>query len=138
MTAMHLYDSQAISVGLAYDRKEVKDHGEGGKMVGASVKGRKILILDDAMTTGKAVRAAIDLVKREGGDVIGVVQCLDREELGKDGVSSAVKEVEEIVGEGRVRAILKMRDLMVWLEKQGMEEELEKMKVYWEKYGLKQ
>ena len=112
MTVMHLHDSHAISVGLAYDRKEVKDHGEGSKMVGASVKGRKILILDDVMTTGTTVCAAIDLVKREGGDLIGVVQCLDREEVGKDSVSNAVKEVEEIVGVGCARAILRMRDLM--------------------------
>ncbi|KAK1219249.1 orotate phosphoribosyltransferase [Marasmius sp. AFHP31] len=138
MTVTHLYDNHNIAVGLAYDRKEVKDHGEGGNMVGASVKGKKILILDDVMTAGTAVRAAIDLVKREGGEVVGVVQCLDREEVGKDGVSSTVKEVEAIVGEGRVKAILRMRDLMVWLEKNGMKDELEKMKVYWEKYGLKQ
>ncbi|KAJ8077529.1 orotate phosphoribosyltransferase [Marasmius tenuissimus] len=139
MAVTHLYDNHNISVGLAYDRKEVKDHGEGGNMVGASVEGKKVVILDDVMTAGTAVRGAIDLVRRQGGQVVGVVQCLDREEVGKDGVGiSAVKEVEGIVGEGRVRAILKMRDLMVWLETNEMKDELEKMRVYWEKYGFKQ
>ncbi|KAK7047854.1 orotate phosphoribosyltransferase [Paramarasmius palmivorus] len=137
MTVMQLYNEHNISVGLAYDRKEVKDHGEGGNMVGVPVAGKKVLILDDVMTAGTAVRGAIELVRKQGGEVVGVVQCLDREEVGKDGVSSTVKEVEGILGEGRVKAILRMRDLMVWLEQNGMGDELVKMKEYWDQYGLK-
>ncbi|EDR11466.1 uncharacterized protein LACBIDRAFT_172704 [Laccaria bicolor S238N-H82] len=135
--ALALYTQHNISVGFAYDRKEAKDHGEGGKMVGVSVEGKKVVILDDVMTSGKAVRAAIETVKQHGGEVVGVVQALDREEVGQDGVSSTVQELEDLIGEGRVFSILKMRDLMVWLEKKGMKGELESMQQYWDKYGLK-
>ncbi|KIK04544.1 hypothetical protein K443DRAFT_675793, partial [Laccaria amethystina LaAM-08-1] len=134
--ALALYTQHNISVGFAYDRKEAKDHGEGGKMVGVPVEGKKVVILDDVMTSGKAVRAAIETVKQHGGEVVGVVQALDREEVGQDGVSSTVQELEGLIGEGRVFSILKMRDLMVWLEKNGMKGELESMKQYWDKYGL--
>ncbi|EEB93374.1 hypothetical protein MPER_07976, partial [Moniliophthora perniciosa FA553] len=137
MTVMQLFNEHNISVGLAYDRKEIKDHGEGGNMVGVPVAGKKVLILDDVMTSGTAVRGSIELVKKQGGEVIGVVQCLDREEVGKDGVSSTVKEIEEILGKGRVKSILKMRDLMLWLEQNGMGNELTKMNQYWDQYGLK-
>ncbi|KDR82840.1 hypothetical protein GALMADRAFT_57179 [Galerina marginata CBS 339.88] len=136
-TAMALYTQHQISIGFAYDRKEVKDHGEGGKMVGVPVKGKRVVILDDVMTSGKAVRGAIETVQQNGGEVVGVIQALDREEVGQDGVSSTVEEIEGLVGEGRVFSILQMRDLMVWLEKNGLTKELENMKGYWDKYGLK-
>ena len=106
-------------------------------MVGVPVEGKKVVILDDVMTSGKAVRAAIETVKQHGGEVVGVVQALDREEVGQDGVSSTVQELEGLIGERRVFSILKMRDLMVWLEENGMKKELESMHQYWDKYGLK-
>ncbi|KDQ60082.1 hypothetical protein JAAARDRAFT_32465 [Jaapia argillacea MUCL 33604] len=136
-TSLLLYSQHNLDVGFAYDRKEAKDHGEGGVMVGVPVKGKKVLILDDVMTAGTAIRGSIDKIKKEGGEVIGVVLMLDREEVGKDGAST-VREVEEVVGgAGRVTAILKMRDLMVWLDKNGMKEDLASMEEYWEKYGIK-
>lgn len=135
--ALTLYTQHQVAVGLAYDRKEVKDHGEGGKMLGVSVQGKRVVVLDDVMTSGKAVREAITTVCGHGGEVVGVVQALDRDEVGQDGVSSTVKEIEALVGEGRVLSILRMRDLMVWLEENGVHGELEKMKEYWDKYGLK-
>jgi orotate phosphoribosyltransferase len=91
------------------------------------------------MTSGKVVRGAIDTVRKHGGEVVGVqvVQALDREEVGQDGTSSTVKEIEGLIGEGRVLSILKMRDLMQWLEENGMNEHLESMREYWNRYGLK-
>ncbi len=80
------------------------------------------------MTSGKAIRGAIDAVRSAGGEVVGVVQCLDREEVGRDEGTSTVREVEEVVGRGKVRAILKMRDLMRWLENEGKIQELDDMK----------
>ena len=135
--ALALYIQHQIAVGFAYDRKEVKDHGEGGLMVGAPLQGQRVVILDDVMTSGKAVRGAIDTVRKYGGEVVGVVQALDREEVGQDGTSSTVKEIEGLIGEGRVLSILKMRDLMQWLEENGMSEHLENMREYWNRYGLK-
>lgn len=133
-TALVLHTSHNMSVGLAYDRKELKDHGEGGRLVGVSVKGKRVVILDDVMTAGTAVRLAIELVRREGGNVVGVVQCLDREEVGQSGVST-VNEVEGIVGTGAVKSILKMRDLMEWLKENEKVAELESMHKYRESWS---
>ncbi|KAH8835137.1 phosphoribosyltransferase-like protein [Flagelloscypha sp. PMI_526] len=136
-TALALHTQHGFDIGFAYDRKEIKDHGEGGKVVGVPVKGKRVVILDDVMTSGKAVREAIDTVEQQGGQVVGVIQLLDREEVGQDGISSTVKEVEGIVGTGQVKSILKLRDIIAWLEEKGMVDELEKMKEYRTKYGLR-
>lgn len=136
-TALQLYTSHNVAVGFAYDRKEAKDHGEGGNMVGVPVQGKRVVILDDVMTAGTAIRIAIDLITKAGGEVVGVVQMLDREEVGKDGVSSTVKDIEGVLGVGRVKSILKMRDLLLWLEQKGMKKELAEMEVYWQKFGIK-
>jgi orotate phosphoribosyltransferase len=77
------------------------------------------------------------MVRAYGGEVVGVVQALNREEVGQDGLSSTVNEIESLIGEGRVLSILKMRELMVWLEKDGQAENLAKMQEYWDQYGLK-
>ncbi|KIJ63109.1 hypothetical protein HYDPIDRAFT_93005 [Hydnomerulius pinastri MD-312] len=136
-TALVLSATYGRSYGFAYDRKEAKDHGEGGKLVGVPVQGKKVLILDDVMTAGTAVRIAIESIQGGGGTVVGVMQLLDREERGNDG-GSTVEEVEAVVGgKGRVQSVLKMRDLMVWLKHNGKTEVLEKMNAYWEVYGWK-
>ncbi|KAF8635834.1 hypothetical protein AX15_000033 [Amanita polypyramis BW_CC] len=136
-TAVALQSRHNVSVGFAYDRKEAKDHGEGGQIVGTSVEGKRIVIIDDVMTSGKAVRGTVDIVRRHGGEVVGVIQLLNREEVGQDGVTSTVKEIGELIGQRPVRSVLRMRDLMEWLEKKGMQDELKTMQSYWDRYGLK-
>ncbi|KAF9527424.1 orotate phosphoribosyltransferase [Crepidotus variabilis] len=136
-TALTLFTLHKISIGYAYDRKEAKDHGEGGNMVGADVKGKRVVILDDVMTSGKAIRGAIDTIIRQGGQVVGVVQALDREEVGQDGRSSTVIEIENLIGKGRVLSVLKMKDLMDWLDQKGLANDLQSMKDYRDQYGLK-
>ncbi|KAI0084729.1 orotate phosphoribosyltransferase [Irpex rosettiformis] len=136
-TALLLHREHGIDVGFAYDRKEAKDHGEGGVMVGAPVKGKRVLVLDDVATSGKAIRGAIDNVIREGGEVVGAVLLLDREEVGREG-KSMLDEVEGLVGgAGRVSTILKMRHLMTWLGQHGKTEELKSMQIYRDEYGVK-
>ena len=136
-TTLVLSAKYGRSYGFAYDRKEAKDHGEGGKLVGVPVQGKKVLILDDVMTAGTAVRSAIESIQAAGGEVVGVIQLLDREEKGKDG-GSTVEEVEGIVGgKGRVLSVLKMRTLMAWLEQNGQADILDRMWVYWDEYGWK-
>jgi len=134
-TVLVLHTAYSIDVGFAYDRKEPKDHGEGGSLVGVPINRKKVLILDDVMTSGTAIRRAIGIIQEAGGEVVGVIQCLDREEIGKEG-GSTVKEVEAIVGEGRVKSILKMRDLITYLENNRGGEHLAKMQQYWQQYGL--
>ncbi|KAI0777204.1 orotate phosphoribosyltransferase [Trametes elegans] len=137
-TAILLHREHGIDVGFAYDRKEAKDHGEGGITVGTPVRGKRVLVLDDVATAGTAIRGAIDTVKREGGEVVGAVLMLDRQEVGKEG-KSTMAEVEELLGgKGRVPTILKMKDLMKWLADHGRKEELGKMQEYWDKYGAKE
>lgn len=138
-TALVLSADHNLDTGFAYDRKEAKDHGEGGVMVGVPVEGKRVLILDDVMTAGTAIRGAMTNVSAAGGSVIGVIQCLDREEVGKDGKTSTVVEVTELIGggPGRVVSILKMRDLMAWLKGKDMNDELGKMQEYWDAYGYK-
>lgn len=81
----------------AFNRKEAKDHGEGGVIVGAPLKG-KVLIIDDVMTAGTAVREAAELVEKQGASLAGVALSLDRQEKGKVGDLSAVQEVEKNLG----------------------------------------
>jgi orotate phosphoribosyltransferase len=138
ITAVLLHTQHQINVGFAYDRKEAKDHGEGGRLVGVPVAGQRVLILDDVMTAGTAVRGAIDMIRQAGGGVVGVVLALDREEIGQEG-KSAVKELEaELRGEGSVLAILRMRDLIAWLKDKGRQEDIERMQEYWERFGVKE
>lgn len=141
-TALELYKSHGISVGYAFDRKEAKAHGEGGMMVGSSVQGKRVIILDDVMTAGTAIRQSIDLVKAQGGNVVGIVLLLDREEVA-GGVDpspderSTVEDVEKLLGgEVRVLSTLRMRELMAWLEEKGKHEDLESMKTYRARYGV--
>jgi orotate phosphoribosyltransferase len=137
-TAVALYTLHGRAVGFAYDRKEAKDHGEGGSLVGVPLAGKRVLVLDDVMTAGTAIRHAINLVTSAGGMVVGVVQCLDREEVGKEG-GSTVKEIEPLVGgPGRVKSILKMRDLMEWLKEHNKTDELGQMQAYWNEFGIKE
>lgn len=106
-------------------------------MVGAPVKGKKVLVLDDVATAGTAIRIAIENVRKEGGEVVGAILMLDREEVGKEG-TSAIEEVEKLLGgKGRVPTILKMSHLMTWLEEHNREEELRDMQAYRAQYGVK-
>jgi len=136
-TALVLHRDFGIDVAYAYDRKEAKDHGEGGVMVGAPVKGKRILVLDDVMTSGKAIRGAIDIVSREGGEVVGAILLLDRQEVSREG-KNTIEEVEGLLGgKGSVPTILKMEHLMTWLKNKGRTEDLEKMEAYRKEYGVK-
>src|SRR5579871_2894176 len=82
-TLLELYrlDPQTwSSVSYSFNRKELKDHGEGGAIVGASLKGKNVLVIDDVVTAGTAMREAISIVTKEGGKVVGFVVALDRRE----------------------------------------------------------
>ncbi|KAG1804965.1 phosphoribosyltransferase-like protein [Suillus plorans] len=151
-TSLVLASTYGRDVKFAYDRKEVKDHGEGGNVVGWPL-GRnhkwRVVIVDDVMTTGLAVSSTIKLVARQGGEVVGVVQLLDREEFSEIDergckVSSVMKLETLLGGKGKVRSVLKMRDLVQWLEEkeaQGQTTEEEKrslraMREYRDIYGV--
>ncbi len=111
--AIALYQETGRSVPVAYNRKETKDHGEGGQLVGAPLHGR-VLIVDDVITAGTAVREVVELVRAAGAEPVGVVVALDRMERGA-GVRSAIQEVEGELGLKAV-AIATLDDLVRLLE----------------------
>lgn len=99
-TAMALYEHHGLDYPYAFNRKEAKDHGEGGMIVGAALQGR-VLVVDDVITAGTAIRESADIVAAQGAQLAGVAIALDRQERGK-GEQSAVQEVESLYG---IRAI---------------------------------
>ncbi|ORX39442.1 phosphoribosyltransferase-like protein [Kockovaella imperatae] len=135
VTVVALAREHKREVGFAYNRKEKKDHGEGGSLVGAPLKGR-IVIIDDVITSGKAVREAIDIIASSPeAKLVGIVQLIDRQEKGRDSDTSAIQEVEKEF-KVPVEPIMAVGDILSYLEeKGGMEKELEAVKVYHEKYG---
>ena len=86
--------AQDVHVSVAYNRKEAKDHGEGGQLVGAEVTGR-VLLVDDVLTSGKAIRQSVDLIAQTDAEIVGTVIALDRAEL----VAGEVTAVEALAND---------------------------------------
>jgi orotate phosphoribosyltransferase len=131
-TAVALADSHGLSLPWAFNRKEAKDHGEGGSIVGAPLRGR-VLIIDDVITAGTAIRESIEIIRAAGGEPIGVVLALDRQERGQ-GELSAVQEVERLL-KLPVTSILKLQDLITYLEGTGDAQQLDALRRYRAEYG---
>lgn len=115
-TAVALADAHGRDVPFAYNRKEAKAHGEGGNLVGAPLAGR-VLVIDDVITAGTAVREVIGLIEAAGAALAGVVIGLDRQERGS-GELSAVQEVERTSG-APVFGIITLADLIEYLQASG-------------------
>jgi len=112
-TAVAFADAQRRNVPWAFNRKEAKDHGESGLIVGSALKGR-VVILDDVITAGTAIRESIELIQQAGAEPVGVALALDRQERGRT-ERSAVQEVESLFGIKCV-AILTLNDLIAAFE----------------------
>lgn len=128
--------------GLSYsfNRKEVKDHGEGGGIVGCGLKGKRVLVVDDVITAGTAVGEAIGIIEREGGVVVGVIVALDRMERmdgGEEGRErmSAIAEVERRYGVP-VITIITLDDLIGHLKNGQSEENVRRIEEYRREYGV--
>jgi len=133
VTAAALAEHHARDLPYCFNRKEAKDHGEGGQLVGAPLKGR-VLIVDDVITAGTAVREAVAIIRAAGAEPVGLVIALDRQERGQ-GALSAVREVEQEHGL-KVAAIVRLAELAAWLETRGgMEPSLAAVKEYRRQYG---
>jgi orotate phosphoribosyltransferase len=133
VTAAALAEHHGRDLPFAYNRKEAKDHGEGGTIVGAPLKGR-VLIIDDVITAGTAIRESVDIIRQHGATPAGVLIALDREERGK-GERSAVQEVQDDYGLP-VASVIRLRDLMEYLEETGDSGVLASVRAYREKYGI--
>ncbi|KAI0406136.1 orotate phosphoribosyltransferase [Xylaria palmicola] len=97
----------------SYDRKEAKDHGEGGTIVGAPLRGKRVLIIDDVVSAGTAKRQAIDMIRAQGGTVVGIIVALDRQETlpDGDGKTSAIGQLRKEY-EIPILAIIKLEDII--------------------------
>lgn len=133
-TAVSLARDFDIDTPYAFNRKEAKDHGEGGNIVGAKLEG-KVLIIDDVITAGTAIREAIDIIKSNGAEPAGVVIALDRMEKGQNELS-AIQEVEKEYGIPVV-SIIGLNDIITYLEKSDEGARyLDAMKSYRSEYGI--
>jgi orotate phosphoribosyltransferase len=118
----------------AFNRKEAKDHGEGGLIVGAELQG-KVLIVDDVITAGTAIREAVDIIKNEAATTSAVLIALDRQEKGK-GDLSAIQEVNQDYGIS-VFSIITMADLIEYLSADaGFSQHLTAMENYRRQFGI--
>ena len=113
---------RGVDVGVAYNRKEAKDHGEGGTLVGAPVAGR-VLMLDDVLTSGKAIRGAAELVRSQDSAIAGVVVALDRAEVMADAGQTAVAGLAQELA-SPVVSIAHVADVIGYLQKTDAESDV--------------
>ena len=133
-TAVALYVRYQRNIPYCFNRKEAKDHGEGGNIVGAPLEGR-ILIIDDVITAGTAIGESMEIINAAGAKAAGVVIALDRQEKGK-GELSAIQEVQKNYGL-KVASIITLADLMDYLKgNEAMTEHLAAIEAYRNQYGV--
>ncbi|MEN8179077.1 MAG: orotate phosphoribosyltransferase [Pseudomonadota bacterium] len=134
VTAAALYDQHKKDVPYAFNRKEVKDHGEGGVIVGHALEG-KVMIIDDVISAGTSVRESVEIIKGLNATPAGVVIALDRQERGQ-GERSAIQEVEGDYGMP-VSAIVQLEQLIEYLQqKPDAEDSLSRIRAYRQEYGV--
>ncbi|UGA54950.1 orotate phosphoribosyltransferase [Vibrio sp. VB16] len=133
-TAVALADHHDVDAPYCFNRKEAKDHGEGGNLVGSALQGR-IMLVDDVITAGTAIRESMEIIQANGADLAGVLVAIDRQEKGK-GELSAIQEVERDF-QCQIVSIVSLTDLISYLEeKGGSVEQLEKVKAYRAEFGV--
>jgi orotate phosphoribosyltransferase len=129
-----LADHHGRDVPYAFNRKEAKDHGEGGTIVGAALKGR-VLLIDDVISAGTSVRESVQLIERAGATLSGVMIALNRQERGQ-GALSAIQEVEQSL-HIQVGSIIALDQLVEYLAQQpGQDDALRRIKEYRAQYGV--
>ena len=132
ITASALFQQHQRDMPYAFNRKEAKDHGEGGNTVGAEIKGR-VMIIDDVITAGTAIREAIELISAFGAEVCAVTIALDRQEKGL-GELSAIQELEQ---QGlRVISIIKLEHILEYLQASGQNQHRDAIEAYRAEYGI--
>jgi orotate phosphoribosyltransferase len=134
ITAAALAERHQRNAPFAFNRKEIKDHGEGGRIVGSPLKGR-VLIVDDVITAGTAIRESIEIIKAAGATPSGVLLALDRQERAPGSDFSAVQEVRSQF-QIPVVSVINLADLMQHVSKTGQAADLSSMRLYRERYGL--
>ena len=133
-TAVALSDSYDLDLPYCFNRKEAKTHGEGGSLVGSKLQGR-VMLVDDVITAGTAIRESMDIIQAHNAQLAGVLIALDRQEKGKSALS-AIQEVERDYA-AKVISIVQLSDLVTYLEaKPEMQQHLQAVQAYREQYGI--
>ena len=133
-TAVALAEHHNHDVPYCFNRKEAKTHGEGGSLVGSPLQGR-IMLVDDVITAGTAIRESMEIIKAQGAELAGVLIALDRQERGQ-GELSAIQEVERDFGT-KVVSIVGLNDLISYLEgKPELAEHLDAVRAYRAQFGV--
>ncbi|WP_159567186.1 orotate phosphoribosyltransferase [Budvicia diplopodorum] len=133
-TAVALSEHHNIDIPYCFNRKETKDHGEGGNLVGSPLTGR-VMLVDDVITAGTAIRESMDIISQKQASLSGVLISLDRQERGRSELS-AIQEVQRDYA-CRVIAIITLDDLIEYLaEKPEMAEQLAAIKAYQQEFGV--
>ena len=133
--ATELFNRERISLPWAFNRKEAKDHGEGGLLVGADLRGKSVLIIDDVLTAGTAVRQSIHLLQQHGANPVALLVILDRQELVNERESAlkAMAREEQL----NCEALITLDDLLSYLvEDSQLQENLPALQEYRQRYGL--
>lgn len=134
-TSIALAEEYNINKPFCFNRKTAKDHGEGGDLIGASLKGSKVLIIDDVITAGTAVGETAEIIQQNDAKLAGVCVSLNRQERGK-GTLSAIQEIEQQYNVP-VISIITLQELIAYTkEKPELAEYLERIKAYQKKYGI--
>ncbi|HHF0182595.1 TPA: orotate phosphoribosyltransferase [Haemophilus influenzae] len=129
-----LFNRYGIDKPVCFNRKEVKDHGEGGNLIGSPLQG-KILLVDDVITAGTAIRESMELISANQAELAAVLIALNRKERGK-GELSAIQEVERDY-QCQVLSIIDLDDLMQFIEQEfRYKEHLKSIYNYKEQYGI--
>lgn len=134
--AIALYDHHGRDVPYCFNRKEAKAHGEGGNLVGSALQG-KVMLVDDVITAGTAIRESMAIVAANGAELAGVLIALDRQERGQ-GSLSAIQEVERDFA-AKVISIVKLNDVIAFLAETSasqLAEHLDAVKAYRQQYGI--
>lgn len=132
-TVIALYEQHQRNVPYAFNRKEAKDHGEGGLIVGSPLKGR-VLVIDDVISAGTSVRESADIISNANASFAGVTIALDRQERGQ-GETSAIQEVEQDYAI-KVASIVDLQSLIIYLQEKGdMQQALDTILSYQKQYG---
>ena len=134
-TAIQLAQQQNVNIRYAYNRKEVKDHGEGGLIVGAKLEG-DVVIVDDVVTAGTSISESIEIIQSEGANPCAVLIALDRQEVMDNEKSSSAQKIEQQHGIP-VISLIKLEDLITYIATSStFEAHFEAIKAYQKRYGI--
>ncbi len=132
ITASALYQRFQRNIPYAFDRKEAKDHGEGGITVGAEIRGR-VMIIDDVITAGTAIRQSMKLIESLGAEVSAVTIALDRQEKGQSELS-AIQELEQLGVQ--IIPIIRLADILHYLQNNQQTDNFARVAQYRDQYGI--